>query len=167
MFNVSGMPRLGEAGEVASTSAIICGAGGARIALHTEPFPSLLPSERLYSDFVDSFFSRKSSHTPKLAWYYEETNFQSIVLLEKSLKTTPVEEHAYTKVCPQRKPCPPALGTCRHPCSVFILKVVETAEEPDVTFGSISTTFTEVLFPLGSSLVISLAAYLLPSACIK
>ena len=53
------------------------GAGGARISLRTELFPSLLSFEGALSCAVDSFvqkhFSGTSSQTPKLAWYYSET----------------------------------------------------------------------------------------------
>ena len=48
------------------------GAGRARIALDTELFPSILPSEEAFSDFVDSLLHENSSGgkptDPKLPW---------------------------------------------------------------------------------------------------
>ena len=55
---LQGLGELGRlswgAGGAAAPSALIRGeAGGARIALHTELLPSLLPSEGAFSDVVD------------------------------------------------------------------------------------------------------------------
>ena len=50
------------------------GAGGARIALHTELFRSLLSAEEASSSIVDSLvqetFSGSKPQTPKLSLYY-------------------------------------------------------------------------------------------------
>ena len=59
------------------TSTLGRGAGGARISLRTELFPSLLSFEGALSGVVDCFvqkrFSGTSFQTPKLEWYYNET----------------------------------------------------------------------------------------------
>ena len=81
----------GGVGGAASPLPSFMGAGGARIALHTELFPSLLSAEEAFFGIVDSliqgYFLGTSPQTPKLLLYYYEINVLSIVLLEKSLKT--------------------------------------------------------------------------------
>ena len=56
-----GMPMLGGRRGSCSLCPYSWGAGGARIALHSELFPSLLSSEGAFSSFVDSLLQENFS----------------------------------------------------------------------------------------------------------
>ena len=89
--------------------AYVGGAGGARIVLHTEFFPFLLPREGAFSRVVDSLFQERFSGGKPLDLI--------IVLLEKSLKTK-IYPCGGTYICIDvlsEEAVPPALGITRRP----------------------------------------------------
>ena len=61
------------------------GAGGARIALHAELLPSLLPSEGAFSDVVDGLIQENFCH-----------GVAGRQIFKALPKPTPMEEHTYT-----------------------------------------------------------------------
>ena len=108
-------------------------AGGARIALHAELLPSLLPSEGAFSDVVDGLiqenFSGGKPPDPKLPWCCWETNIHSIVLLEKEHEDQNYRDMTKAYPCggtyiyvdaPSEGVMPPALAARRRPCMYTI-----------------------------------------------
>ena len=83
--------RWGSGGAAVPSALFRGGAGGARIALNTEIFASLLSREGAFSGMLDSFFhdtfSGGNSPDPNFTRYSDGTNMLNIFPLEESLKT--------------------------------------------------------------------------------
>ena len=116
------MPKLeGRRGSCPLSPSSV-GGGGARIALHTELFPSLLSSERVFSGIVDSLAHKNFSgvkppddQTSTALLGDQRTKHYSS---GKSLKTKIYPRggaYIYLDV-PSEKALPPDLGMHRCPC---------------------------------------------------
>ena len=98
------------------------GTGGARIALHTEFFPSLLSCEGAFSGGVNSLvqeiFSGDKPIDPQINTVLQLDKYTKYCSSEKTLKTK-IYPCGGAHICidvPAEEALPPALGTCRRPC---------------------------------------------------